>query len=334
MDIRNSISSYDYQGNIVGVYNAHKNSFEQFTDYYPYGLQHASARAEGVNRRKFGGKELMSDHGLNSYDFAARYLSTGFPVFSTPDPLAEKYKHLSPHLFCAGDPINNIDPTGMVINMQFLIWADESLSTTSVENILTDLSAITGLKFFINNGLLDYEKGENGEPIISMAEIDSSKIEAGSATARNIIINAISSSNTLSVSFTTKGSKGGNGEIAIDPIQINEFINNAVGVDGKTLGYGMTFIHEAIHCIDANYVDPIGDIGTGIVVDIMNKIRSELNSQNKNYGLRMNYKALPTDSLTNIIPFDKSSFISAQKGYYPPMNSKYIKVSTPRLKSK
>lgn len=96
----------------------------------------------------------------------------------------------------------------------------------------------------------------------------------------------------------------------------------------------MTFIHEAIHCIDANYVDPIGDIGTGIVVDIMNKIRSELNSQNKNYGLRMNYKALPTDSLTNIIPFDKSSFISAQKGYYPPMNSKYIKVSTPRLKSK
>ena len=173
---------------IVGVYNARKNSFEQFTDYYPYGLQHASARAEGVNRRKFGGKELMSDHGYNSYDFAARYLSTGFPVFSTPDPLAEKYKHLSPHLFCAGDPINNIDPTGMVINMQFLIWADESLSTTSVENILTDLSAITGLKFFINNGLLDYEKGENGEPIISMAEIDSSKIEAGSATARNIII--------------------------------------------------------------------------------------------------------------------------------------------------
>ena len=50
----------------------------QLTDYYPYGLQHASARAEGVNRRKFGGKELMSDHGLNSYDFAA-----GDPIDST-----------------------------------------------------------------------------------------------------------------------------------------------------------------------------------------------------------------------------------------------------------
>ena len=117
MDIRNSISSYDYQGNIVGVYNARKNSFEQFTDYYPYGMPHASISSEAagaeVNRRKFGGKELMSHHGLNLYDFVARLHNPAFPHFTTPDPLAEKFKHLSPHLFCAGDPINLIVPTGM-----------------------------------------------------------------------------------------------------------------------------------------------------------------------------------------------------------------------------
>ena len=33
---------------IVGVYNARKNSFEQFTDYYPYGLPHASISAEAA----------------------------------------------------------------------------------------------------------------------------------------------------------------------------------------------------------------------------------------------------------------------------------------------
>ena len=89
----------------------------QLTDYYPYGLPHASISSEAagaeVNRRKFGGKELMSDHGYNSYEFAARHQNPAFPHFTTPDPLAEKFKHLSPHLFCAGDPINNIDPTGM-----------------------------------------------------------------------------------------------------------------------------------------------------------------------------------------------------------------------------
>ncbi len=104
---------------IVGVYNTRTNTLEQLTDYYPYGLPHASISSEvagaEVNRRKFGGKELMSDHGYNSYDFAARHQNPAFPHFTTPDPLAEKFKHLSPHLFCASDPINLIDPTGMDI---------------------------------------------------------------------------------------------------------------------------------------------------------------------------------------------------------------------------
>ena len=62
-----------------------------------------SAVAEGaeLNRRKFGGKELMSHHGLNLYDF------------TTPDPLLEKYYPISPFAYCAGDPINLIDPPGM-----------------------------------------------------------------------------------------------------------------------------------------------------------------------------------------------------------------------------
>ena len=103
----------DYQGNIVGVYNTRTNTLEQRTDYYPYGLPHASISSEvagaEVNRRKFGGKELMSDHGYNSYDFTARHQNPAFPHFTTPDPLLEKYYPISPFAYCAGDPIN---PTG------------------------------------------------------------------------------------------------------------------------------------------------------------------------------------------------------------------------------
>ena len=102
----------DYQGNIVGVYNSATNSLEQFTDYYPYGLPHASATAPTVNRRKYGAKELTTDHGLNLYDFAARWHNPAFPHFTTPDPLAEKYYSTSPFAYCAADPINLIDPTG------------------------------------------------------------------------------------------------------------------------------------------------------------------------------------------------------------------------------
>ena len=102
---------------IVGVYNTRTNTLEQRTDYYPYGLPHASISSEAagaeVNRRKFGGKELMSDHGYNSYDFAARHLTTGFPVFTTPDQMAETKSWNSGYLYCGGDPINFIDPTGL-----------------------------------------------------------------------------------------------------------------------------------------------------------------------------------------------------------------------------
>ena len=76
------------------------------------GVGSSEAAGAEVSRRKFGGKELMSDHGYNSYDFAARHQNPAFPHFTTPDPLAEKFKHLSPHLFCAGDPINYIDQNG------------------------------------------------------------------------------------------------------------------------------------------------------------------------------------------------------------------------------
>ena len=102
----------DYQGNITGVYNSARNCLEQFTDYYPYGLPHASATSPSVNRRKYGGKELTTDCGLNLCDFSARWHNPAFPAFTTPDPMADTYTPLSPYTYCGGDPINQIDPTG------------------------------------------------------------------------------------------------------------------------------------------------------------------------------------------------------------------------------
>lgn len=108
----------DHQGNIAGVYNTRTDSLEQRTGYYPYGLPHASASENGgpeTNRRKFGAKELTADLGLNLYDFAARWHNPALPGFTTPDPLAEKYRDISPYVYCAADPINLIDPSGMKI---------------------------------------------------------------------------------------------------------------------------------------------------------------------------------------------------------------------------
>ena len=45
------------------------------------------------------------------YDSIARYQTTS-GVFSSPDPLAEKYYSISPYAYCAGNPVRFVDPEG------------------------------------------------------------------------------------------------------------------------------------------------------------------------------------------------------------------------------
>ncbi|MHB9142074.1 MAG: RHS repeat-associated core domain-containing protein, partial [Paludibacter sp.] len=52
-------------------------------------------------------------HGLNEYDFSARWQDAANPGFTTVDPLAELAPWDSPYAYCGGDPVNKVDPTGM-----------------------------------------------------------------------------------------------------------------------------------------------------------------------------------------------------------------------------
>ena len=42
--------------------------------------------------------------GLFHYDFGARHYDPVLPMFNGYDPMAEKYYHLSPLAYCAGNP--------------------------------------------------------------------------------------------------------------------------------------------------------------------------------------------------------------------------------------
>ena len=86
-----------------------------------------AGKGASVQPYKFGGKELDAMYGLNIYDFHARTQTPDLARFTRPDPLAEKTPHLSPYLFCANDPINNIDPTGMEV------WFNDFMYTPGCE---------------------------------------------------------------------------------------------------------------------------------------------------------------------------------------------------------
>ena len=77
----------------------------------PYGqLLAPISSTSAVSEYKYGGKE-WSDVTL-SYDFGARNYLPSIPRWTTMDPLAEKYYSISPYVYCAGNPVNLVDPDG------------------------------------------------------------------------------------------------------------------------------------------------------------------------------------------------------------------------------
>ena len=101
----------DHLGNVRLVTDA-SGTILQTNHYDPYGESlPAGAAADSGNPYKWGGKEYVGE--LDSYDFGARYYTTSIPRWTTMDPLCEKYYSISPYAYCAGNPVNLVDPNGL-----------------------------------------------------------------------------------------------------------------------------------------------------------------------------------------------------------------------------
>ncbi len=79
---------------------------------------------------------LERQHGLNQYDFGARWYDPARPGTTTMDPLCEQRPWESPYLWCAGNPVRYADPSGMDIWM-----IDERGSIQSYEKTM-DFDAV------------------------------------------------------------------------------------------------------------------------------------------------------------------------------------------------
>ena len=83
----------------------------QYIHYAPYGELIANKQTIGYDERyKFTGKERDWETG---YDyFGARFYWSADGIFTTVDPLADKYPNVTPYLYCNGNPIMLVDPDG------------------------------------------------------------------------------------------------------------------------------------------------------------------------------------------------------------------------------
>ena len=94
------------------------NNVKETINYYPFGSEMkmqdpAQMAGDTWQPYRFTSKELDNQNGLNWYDFGARWYDVaGVPMWTSVDPLAEKYYNVSPYAYCNNNPVMFIDPDG------------------------------------------------------------------------------------------------------------------------------------------------------------------------------------------------------------------------------
>lgn len=87
----------------------------QTVNYYASGVPFTLTQGETATDRLHSGKQFIDHQGLGYYDNSARMLDVLGGRFTTLDPMATDYGHLSPYSNCAANPLKYTDPDGRIL---------------------------------------------------------------------------------------------------------------------------------------------------------------------------------------------------------------------------
>ncbi|SBW01103.1 RHS repeat-associated core domain-containing protein [uncultured Dysgonomonas sp.] len=142
----------------------------QKNHYYPFGTAFAETTTaeQGKQPYKYSDKELDQMHGLNLYDYFARYYESAIGRFTSVDPLAEEYYSWSLYTYVMNNPLKFIDPDGKKLRLvnapNFALMNIAKVAATSrggemLNYLIQHPKTINvhGLVFKINSTYDDYE---------------------------------------------------------------------------------------------------------------------------------------------------------------------------------
>ena len=118
----------DHLGSVRAVVDGSGTSLET-DDYYPLGGPLPTGSNTTLQPEKDQGKDWNPTASFNVYDFGARLYDPALGRWLSQDPLAEKCYAHSPYLFCAGNPMKFVDPTGEKTNPIFDLCGDRVLTS-------------------------------------------------------------------------------------------------------------------------------------------------------------------------------------------------------------
>ena len=120
--------------------------FYSVNDFAPFGTKSTSSASSYLSlastgstvslRDGFTGQEDQGpDFGVGYSDFGARQYSPSISRWLVPDPMGEKYYDVSPYAYCAGNPVNLVDPGGLSIRALGINAIDTFLNMLSDEEL-------------------------------------------------------------------------------------------------------------------------------------------------------------------------------------------------------
>ena len=182
---------------------------------------------------KYNGKEFDNLYRLNWLDYGARQYIPDLAQWTSVDPLAEKYYHLSPYLYCRNNPVCRVDPTGL--DDIFDIYGNFIRDTGIGSQVF--IQTVEGYKTLSS---FDYSNTNNISMLIGVSSYYLSKSDNN-----NFKVNITSTGNGIPNNAVFSNDEGtGRYNIYISDGKINPVLDNKYNL------WSMTF-HESLHRYDS-----------------------------------------------------------------------------------
>jgi RHS repeat-associated protein len=107
---------------------------EQVNHYYAFGGLMGMSFNGDKQKYKYNGKELDRFLNWDMLDYGDRWYDSKLQCWLTVDPLAEKYYHLSPYVYCADNPVKYTDPNGKAFEPWIALQTDNRGNAIWIQN--------------------------------------------------------------------------------------------------------------------------------------------------------------------------------------------------------